>query len=1482
MKSNRSHLSEAIMNMKNLAGIAAVVGLAAVATGCGDAIDINRVGPNAVEKKLLDGEWYYRATVVDKQYGTYDTFTGSEGGLERIKWEITENKLIGYRSYERVPGSDPSDPGEQNVIVEFPILKHFDIKRQYNPINGVESNVIEENDYDRPWYERDYVRVGWNSNDARGLDIGTVNASGGVVVDAVQRNSNETPNYPWKVRISDNYIESTIDGFRPADRYVCYYLDGVSPCNGASVKTKLSFLRVPQDNDYQALDYPDYIENVTGNTVIVGTNEPVLTSTSNDFGPFVRPCLRAEMGQDGTSTMLVKFDVTNAGAGITDGARTCNTDTGALGDDPADCTEVTVTCDTAGSDNLVAVTPGNGSACDPNHHSPDDCVELTTTVFSRFGFFRTDRFQVDRENGSQYNSRERLINRHNIWAKSIADDGKVIPLGRRPVKPIIYYLNVGFPTDLLDATTKTLADNWNSAFMDAVATARGVETSELPENLNEGFDGFPKVTRMFEIRQNSCNLDSANAYADEHDMRGDLAENGIASIAYGNLEESCAVLEFASKARADNGEDIDVFTWEQLGDLRYNFLNWVAKAELAGPLGYGPSASDPLTGEIISSNANIYGASLDTYANWGADIVQLLQGEITEGDIINGTVAREHVEGVRARWAKKLSKEKVDGFLRLFDQRANRMSDNDYFVRLPTTALNRGLDKLKASGLEEEMLMTTETFRLFGNDARSLRDGRITPSMLENARPSNWAREHVPQQMLVAANAGNAGSLADAPFTLPNEEASKLSPQGKLEELSDYLGRKNFCFLSAQVEPAVADLAAHLTDKSREEVVKTIREQVFIGVTAHELGHTFGLRHNFEGSADALNFFPQYWGVGADGLRPQNQDLLGLQGDTPRQSELMYSTVMDYHQRFNSDWNGIGLYDRAAIKLGYAESVEVFDESEGEFVARDWINQTFLLDPQDYPKLVGGRDNDGSIDRLFADAYEAAAGGDETALLDIKGAATVPAAPQNLFKRKAIPIKQWIHEELLQSFTRGLDDSECGDFNVREQQGCMEFFLNSSGLNSDDGHLAKVTVPYSFCSDEFAFGGNLTCNRYDMGATSSEIVKNAGEMYEFYYPFDAFRRDRVLNPFTSWAGGYMNRLYSRTYQPMLNAYRYFYYYRRAQTLRVYPTIRDWGTAALQGMDFFVRVLQQPEPGKYCKQGDTYVAEADATDCTDSVNIGLDQGRVFHSNWDSEYDFRPINLGNYWDKVLALQAITSSDAFFFRDFSQETNRGAFSIGYYRIFQNEMLDLFGAVMRNDTSVFAPHVADTDGDGKAEVLYQPFLKTGIYGEPLPDDGASEGDPVVPATSYQLRNYAAIFGMINMTSTLDQTLDFAQRARVTIEGQAGDPTIDLDIDGDGTDDLQQAVFEDPISRLTYRSAATNDEAHSVSGKLLEDANAFKTATWEPAKAALDAAEAGTDEAAKRAARVEFDRANNKLQEKIQIIDFMVYLGDVFEYAGG
>jgi hypothetical protein len=51
-----------------------------------------------------------------------------------------------------------------------------------------------------------------------------------------------------------------------------------------------------------------------------------------------------------------------------------------------------------------------------------------------------------------------------------------------------------------------------------------------------------------------------------------------------------------------------------------------------------------------------------------------------------------------------------------------------------------------------------------------------------------------------------------------------------------------------------------MTAQARLRAVrKMIRHPLFDAVTAHEVGHTVGLRHNFSGSYDAWNYLPEYW-----------------------------------------------------------------------------------------------------------------------------------------------------------------------------------------------------------------------------------------------------------------------------------------------------------------------------------------------------------------------------------------------------------------------------------------------------------------------------------------------------------------------------------------------------------------------------------------------------------------------------------------------
>ena len=138
--------------------------------GCAGEDDIDRTQPNRLPKSMFDGTWYIRTTVTDVPGTAGASFVGLNGTMEKIYWNIQENNLYACRAYEEIPGvkrnrNEVIARGcEENPIAVYPITSHFDIKRNYNAATGEQTNVIAENINDRPWYERDYIRVDWTNS----------------------------------------------------------------------------------------------------------------------------------------------------------------------------------------------------------------------------------------------------------------------------------------------------------------------------------------------------------------------------------------------------------------------------------------------------------------------------------------------------------------------------------------------------------------------------------------------------------------------------------------------------------------------------------------------------------------------------------------------------------------------------------------------------------------------------------------------------------------------------------------------------------------------------------------------------------------------------------------------------------------------------------------------------------------------------------------------------------------------------------------------------------------------------------------------------------------------------------------------------------------------------------------------------------------------------------------------------------------------
>ena len=158
---------------------------------------------------------------------------------------------------------------------------------------------------------------------------------------------------------------------------------------------------------------------------------------------------------------------------------------------------------------------------------------------------------------------------------------------------------------------------------------------------------------MFQIRRNTCSKGGISHYLEKRARPEDLdvlltaMEKVVGTTAddnqarykavmggmeIGHLKRVCSALTHFSRLR-----EIPVpFTWQQIGDVRFNMLNWINEPQPAGPLGYGPSAVDKETGQIYAGSANLYGASIDTYARNAADIVRAMNEDLDLNVLLSG------------------------------------------------------------------------------------------------------------------------------------------------------------------------------------------------------------------------------------------------------------------------------------------------------------------------------------------------------------------------------------------------------------------------------------------------------------------------------------------------------------------------------------------------------------------------------------------------------------------------------------------------------------------------------------------------------------------------------------------------------------------------------------------------------------------------------------------------------------------------------
>ena len=827
----------------------------------------------------------------------------------------------------------------------------------------------------------------------------------------------------------------------------------------------------------------------------------------------------------------------------------------------------------------------------------------------------------------------------------------------------------------------------------------------------------------------------------------------------------------------------------RVGDLRHNFIYWVNDVQAAGPLGFGPSSLNPETGRIVSASAYVYGAAVDRYTEMAKEIVELMinDGTLEEDDLISGQYFRESVRGelnpIDPRKASRIA----------------GLSGAEFGKRVLGESAYANLQGIVAKGI----------------DALPPQVPDLDRARLRRVQGTTLEAMMIPNEWVDASNRGEPSYLEQRSAMLKaraealGQPAPEEGPMGafsvtnwfgpdaikEVKALEDLASRKNL-WLANFDDPAIAGLAQEMKDArlAGDDLFQALRERIFHAVMLHELGHTLGLRHNFAGSADALNFHDEYWPLrdktiepvapyvqrtdatpSVDALLRSNCALQGpliAQGgaaiagtDTTqgcaeqragKMSELQYSSIMDYGGRFNADFHGLGHYDVAALASAYGDLVEVFDDEAlagmqrgGEELGIDVHRAALEANQVRNPVLNQGIEN--------ALPYQ-----NSNAAMRLAHYTNLPAmfdGSENIAKRRFMPRSDY-----------------------------LALLNTSNALPASERASLPVKVPYLSCYDEFVDSVE-NCHRWDQGVDNYEIVANNLTAYREYYVFNNFQRDRVgFDSFQVYT-----RTLSRYFLPLTNMYQHWLWGVAVTGLAPQGTPRgDLGAVATQeGLNRLLNTMSTPDYGAHVYNPDLGLYVPDGGACPEgggqvSVPVsgdlvaGQDQfmtmpscfevprgvGRSLFSRYDSRgYDVfrRILESGHFYDQMAALMALQASNASVV-GIGQDVNADSrtFRIPYNLVFAEELEGLMSSIYNEDDGGYGMHVQDSNGVGQ---VVQRTLFNGMTEEEV-----ARLPVLLPGRTYTTRVQALVAGMNLLDGSLNAA--FAKRGQISLLGSGEERT--------------------------------------------------------------------------------------------------------------
>ncbi|SHH34539.1 zinc-dependent metalloprotease [Ferrimonas marina] len=381
--------------------------------------------------------------------------------------------------------------------------------------------------------------------------------------------------------------------------------------------------------------------------------------------------------------------------------------------------------------------------------------------------------------------------------------------------------------------------------------------------LNRFNPALPQITyylsNNFYLPKNQAYLDSAKETVDAINIQNRIFHTGLPPI----------VLERAGDKRH--------------GDLRYSFISLFDEPLDNGLAGYGPSAANPLTGEIVSARTNQYSSNLKQGA---VRYYRQLMLDYNRGKLEPASVAAALGDAVSQSVYAAVVDGQSNGKASQPSARQGMPQAGDY------------VDGVQAPAQLSQVATQVPSLPVAQGNAQDF--DRFAE--FDQATQDFWAEHSLMHVDVVYATGPGVRQL----------------PRGVKGHLIDWDNPQYW--LDGQVGGQLKAID-QMPVAVQDDLTTKLAAQAFSGTLTHELGHNLGLRHNFAGSRDHDNLF-------TDQELEHQHGAFAAAGYPTLSAKSDFSSQMDYNvNRFATTFEP---YDLAALRFGYGRQVET---QAGEFVS---------------------------------------------------------------------------------------------------------------------------------------------------------------------------------------------------------------------------------------------------------------------------------------------------------------------------------------------------------------------------------------------------------------------------------------------------------------------------------------------------------------------------------------------------------------------